>query len=334
LHIFKVNRKIEKMDRLKIVAILLFVSVLGIAQPVPNVEENIPYLMTFGLKAETSWGDDDFSQAFFFLVPEEYDQPFFIRVFDPDTGGEVDEIAGEFDTRCVYEVFGGEGCWSNDYAKETDPDEWGYYKSGTLLATRAFTENPRYDNGWYSFGPFNPSQGEYVDYYKGHIFKIICEGVAGDDGNMYRYYLSTSDSQNRPIEGANAFAYEYSFRMHNDNQEVAHIYPYVEEGTIWVQVSNFDWDFDGDIMAISVQRQGQSLEVSGEDNWVQGKLTIQEEEIGSSFDFRFVKAKNLVRNNNVVVNVRNQINEALPFYTIPIGGVPKYRGEVEFIPIE
>ena len=74
--------------------ILLTISTLGIAQPVPNVEENIPYLMTFGLEAETSWGDDDFSQAFFFLIPEEYDQPFFIRVFDPDTGGDVDEIAG------------------------------------------------------------------------------------------------------------------------------------------------------------------------------------------------------------------------------------------------
>ena len=51
-------------------------------------------------------------------------------------------------------------------------------------------------------------------------------------------------------------------------------------------------------------------------------------------DFRFIKAKSLVRNNNVVVNVRNQFGDAMRFYTIPIGGVPKYKGEVEFIPIE
>ena len=51
-------------------------------------------------------------------------------------------------------------------------------------------------------------------------------------------------------------------------------------------------------------------------------------------DFRFVKSKSLVRNNNVVVNVRNQFGEAMPFYTIPLGGVPKYKGEVEFVPIE
>ncbi len=302
------------------------------AQPVPNVEENIPYLMTFGLEAETSWGDDDFSQTFFFLLPEEYDQPFFIRVFDPDTGGEVDEIAGDWDTRSVYEVFGGESVWTEDDAKETDP--YGNYKSGTLLASRAFAQNPRYDNNWYTFGPFNPSQGEYVEYYKGRIFKIICEGVAGNDGNMYRYYLSTEANENRPIEGANAFAYEYSFRMHNDVEEVAHIYPFVEQGTVSVKISNFDWDYDGSILVISVARQGSDVKISGEDTWGNDQLQVQDEEIGTSFDFRFVKSKTLVRNNNVVVNVRNQRDETLPFYTIPIGGVPKYQGEVEFLPLD
>lgn len=313
-------------------SVLLIISIWGFGQPVPNVEENIPYLMTFGLKAETSWGDDDFSQVFFFLIPKEYDQPFFIRVFDPDTGGEVDEIAGVFNTRCTYEVFGGERVWSEDAAKETSPE--GNYKSGTLLASRAFAENPRYDNSWYSFGPFNPAQGEFAEMYNGYVFKVICEGVAGDDGNMYRYYLSTSATENRPIEGANAFAYEYSFRMHNDVEEVSHIYPYVEEGTISVKISDFDWDNDGSIVVISVARQGRKVKISGEDNWAEDQLQIQEEEIGTSFDFRFVKARPLVRNNNVVVNVRNQYGEAMPFYTIPIGGVPTYKGEVEFVPIE
>jgi hypothetical protein len=320
------------MSRFIYTVILLSICVLGYAQPVPNVEENIPYLMTFGNQAETSWGDDDFSQAFFFLIPDEYDQPFFIRVFDPDTGGEIDEINGTFDTRSVYEVFGGEGCWSDPAAKETSPQ--GNYKSGTLLATRAFTANPRYDNNWFTFGPFNPAQGEHVDMYQGYIFKIICEGVSGNDGNMYRYYLSTSDTENRPIEGANAFAYEYSFRMHNDVDEVAHIYPYVEEGTISVQISNFDWDSDGSIVVISVARQGREVKTSGEDYWAKDELRVQDEEVKTSMDFRFVKAHPLVRNNNVVVNVRNQFGDALPFYTIPLGGVPKYRGEVEFVPIE
>ena len=96
------HSKCKEMKRKLYIILLLSISVLGFSQPVPNVEENIPHLMTFGKLAETSWGDDDFSQAFFFLIPEEYDQPFFIRVFDPDTGGEIDEIAGEWNTRCTY----------------------------------------------------------------------------------------------------------------------------------------------------------------------------------------------------------------------------------------
>jgi len=322
------------MSKLIYIFTLLLISTLAYSQPVPNVDENIPHLMTFGNMAETSWGDDDFSQTFFFLIPEGYNQPFFIRVFDPDIGGEIDEIAtGEFNTRCTYEVFGGEGNWSDDDAQEVDPTF--NYKSGTLLDSRAFAENPRYDNDWFSFGPFNPAQGEYVEEFKGYIFKIICEGVAGDDGNMYNYYLSTSATENRLIEGANAFAYEYSFRMHNYNNEVSHIYPYVEDGTISVRIANFDWDSDGSIMVISASRLGSDVLTSDDDYWADDELGVQDDEIGKSFDFRFIKAKpGLVRNNNVVVNVRNQFGDAMRFYTIPLGGVPKYRGEVEFVPIE
>jgi len=320
------------MNRVLHSVILLAISIIVYSQPVPNAEENIPYLMTFGMESDTDWGDDDFSQVFFFQVPKSYDQPFFIRIFDPDTGGEIDEIRGEFNTRSVFEVFGGEGNWSNPAAQETTPV--GNYKSGTLLATRAFTENPRYDNQWFSFGPFNPAQGEYWEEFDSYIFKVICEGVSGDDGNMYRYYLSTSATENKEIENGNAFAYEYSFRMHNDVEQVSHIYPYVEEGTVSVQISNFDWDWDGNIVVISVARQGREVKISGEDHWAKDELRIQDEELKTSMDFRFVKANSLVRNNNVVVNVRNQFGDALRFYSSPIGGVPVYKGELEFVPIE
>ena len=156
----------------------IFISVSG--QPVPAGDENIPYLMTFGNRAETSWGDDDFSQTFFFLIPETFKEPVFIRVFDPDTGGDIDEINGEWDTRTVFSVYGGKLCYSHRDAQETDPK--GNYKSGVLLATKAFDMNPRYNNNWYTFGPFNPTEGEYVSKFGGYVLKIIAEGVAGNDG--------------------------------------------------------------------------------------------------------------------------------------------------------
>ncbi len=294
------------------------------AQPVPAGDENIPYLMTFGANSETSWGDDDFSQTFFFSIPKDFKEPVFIRVFDPDVGGAIDEVKGEWDTKTLFAVYGGVGSYSDKDAQETQPT--GNYKSGNLLASKIFGEDPRYDNNWYTFGPFNPTEGEYVSKFNAYIIKVVADGVTGDDGNLYRYYLSTSDNQNKPVEGGNAFAYEYSFRLYNDPNEVSHIYPYVDDRTISVKLSNFDWDNDGFIRTVSVARKGQLSKVSNEDVWIDDEFKIFDEEQNTSLDIQFIKSKNpVIRNNNVVVNVRNQYGELLPFYVIPIGGVPKYN---------
>ena len=114
--------------------------------------------------------------SFFFKIPAGYDDPFYIRVFDPDIGGKNDEINGEFNTKMTYEIYGGEGCLSDPDAQETDPV--GNYKSGNLLAAKEFSNEPEYDDNWYTFGPFNPTEGEWNEYWQGYIFKIIAE-IAG-----------------------------------------------------------------------------------------------------------------------------------------------------------
>jgi hypothetical protein len=304
--------------------ILLILADPLFSQPVPNVDENIPFLMTFGNKAETSWGDDDFSSTFFFLLPKGFNQPVFVRVFDPDCGGDNDELNGVWDTRTTFSIYGGKGCWSDKDAQGIDPV--GNYKSGTLLATKTFGEDPRYDNNYYTFGPFNPTEGEYTERWDGNVFKIICEGVAGDDGNMYRYFLSTDPNSDKPVEGANAFAYEYSFRMHNNPEEVSHIYPFVDDQTVTVKLSNFDWDNDGFIRTVSVARKGQLSAVSAEDNWETSEYKILDAEKNTSLDIQFIKKKTPpVKNNNVVIYVKNQYGQNLEFFTSPIGGVPKYK---------
>ncbi|MBL7113539.1 MAG: hypothetical protein ISS19_16495 [Bacteroidales bacterium] len=317
--------------RIFIFIIFLFAFQGILAQAVPASDENIPYLMTFGNEAETSWGDDDYSQTFFFRIPVEYTSPIYLKLWDPDCGGEHDELNGTFDTRTTFEVFGGAGCWSVLAAQETNPT--GNYKSGNLLAFKSFAEDDQYDNNWYIFGPFNPTEGELVEKWNGYVFKIIIEGVAGNDGNLYRMFLSTDKNENRPIEGGNAFAYEYSFRMHNNPNEVSHIYPYVDDRTISVRQSNFDWDNDGMIRIVSVARKGQISRASGDDVWGEDNFQILDEEKNTSLDLQLIKSKSpVIRNNNVVVNVRNQYNELLPFFVIPLGGVPKYKYEIDIRP--
>ncbi len=290
------------------------------AQPVPAKVENIPHLVTFGNHAETSWGDDDFCNIFFFIVPKSYHDPFYIRVYDPDTGGEVDELNGEFNTKTEFSVYGGEGCWTDDI----DPS--GTFRNGNLLASKIFSLSPEYDQKWYTFGPFNPTEGEYAEEFQGYIFKIITLGIAGDDGNLYNFYLSTSDETNLPIEGGDAFTYEYGFRLWNDTMNISHIYPYVDDRVVSIKQTNFDWDNDGEIRTVTVARLYQLNKVSGEDVWAESEFKIVDKEKNTSFDFQFIKRKDpLVRNNNVVISVRNQYGELLPFHTVPIGGVPKFQ---------
>lgn len=297
------------------------------SQSAPAAEENIPYLVTFGANADKSWGDDDFCQIFFFRIPMNQTEPIYIRVFDPDTGGELDEGKGEFDTQVSFSVYGGEGCWSDEDARGVDPT--GNYKSGNLLASRTFKTSNKYDNEWYTFGPFNPFEGEYVEKYDGRIFKIIAEGLSGDDGNLYKYFLSTSPKENKEVEGGNVFTYEYTFRLSNDQNNVSQIYPYIDDRTISIEISNYDWDDDGFIRIVSVAKNGLLCETSGESNWVVREFPIIEEEKNTSIEIQFIKNRaKLIKNNNVVVTVQNQYGDLLPFFVVPIGGIPVYNPKI------
>ena len=318
--------------------IVLFTAVfLGIqteieleGQAVPGKDENIPFLVTFGKLGETSWGDDDFYQVFFFTVPREFTDPVYIRVFDPDTGGEHDEIQGEFNTRTFFGVYGGKGV-NPDINEDSKGLENGLnYKGGTLLNSRVFGGEARYDNKYFTFGPFNPTAGDYNSKWNSYIFKVVVEGVSGDDGNLYRFFMSRDAENNLPVEGGNAFTYEYTFRMWNDFKSVAHIYPYVDTGVIWIRQRNFDWDRDGHILVVSRYKQGINVTISTEDDWKESRISIEPPEIGSSLDFQFHKAQGeLVKNNNVVVTLQSQRGDALPFFSSPIGGVPVYIPNIQ-----
>jgi hypothetical protein len=295
-------------------------------QKVPGDDENIPWLVTFGKNGDTSWGDDDFSQTWFYAIPKDYKGKFYIRVFDPDTGGENDEGKGDWDTKMKYTVYGGKGVDpekpGNEDSRGIQPT--GKYNSGTVLASQVFGNDKKYDGNYYTFGPFNPSEGDYSERW-GYIFKIICDGLSGDDGNLYRYSFSSEKDKDVPIEGANAFTYEYTFRMWNNISSVSHIYPYIDEGVIWVKVQNFDWDSDGKILVISKVKQGIEVPISAQNNWVEYKIPIEKEEAKSSLDIQFHKYQGeLIRNNNVVISLENQRGDNLKFFSSPIGGVPKY----------
>ncbi len=310
-----------------IISFILRAGIGLFSQPAPATEENIPYLITFGKDALTSWGDDDFCQIFFCIIPPSQTGPVYIRVYDPDTGGDLDEQNGEFNTIVNFSIYGGKDCWSDSTAQLLNKTE--NFKSGYLLASKSFGADPKYDKKWYSFGPFNPSEGKYVEKLGGRVIKIIAQGISGDDGNIYKYFLSTSPFKNVAVEGGNWFTYKYHFRLSDDQKQVCQIYPFVDDRTISIQISNFDWDNDGTIRIFSVSKNGIFCDVSGDDNWVNQVFPIVDEEKNSTIEIQFIKNQNIeVRNNNVAVIVRNQYGISLPFYVVPLGGVPVYSPKI------
>src|SRR5665648_134613 len=140
----------RKKELYKIMSFFLGCSLFlnGLSQSAPAEDENIPYLVTFGASSEKSWGDDDFCQIFFFAIPKTHSEPVYIRVFDPDTGGEIDELKGDFNTVIRFSVYGGKGAWSEEDAKSVD--QTGKFESGILLDSKSFDNNSRYDQEWYT----------------------------------------------------------------------------------------------------------------------------------------------------------------------------------------
>lgn len=320
-----------KMSRILRFTWILFliaaISRVAYSQPAPAADENIPFLVTFGANSKTAWGDDDFCQIFFCFVPASQKAPFYIRVYDPDTGGEHDEAKGDFNTSVSFSIYGGKGAFSDTAAQSIHLK--GNFKTGYLLASKSFGADARYDMKWYTFGPFNPSEGEYSELLGGRVLKVIALGVSGDDGNLYRYFLSNSPTENIPLEGGNFFTYKYHFRLSDDQKHVSQIYPYVDDKTISIEISNFDWDNDGIIRIFSVAKNGLKGAVSGEDNWSVSRFPIVAEEKNSTVEIQFIKNQTQqVKRNNVVIAVRNQYGIALPFFVVPIGGVPVYSPKI------
>jgi hypothetical protein len=147
------------------------------------------------------------------------------------------------------------------------------------------------------------------------------------------YFLSSNFDKNVPIEGGNSFTFEYSFRLPDQPLEVSHIYPFVNDNVISVKQSNFDLDNGAFMKLYSAATLSFPLDVSGNNLLVESLYYIKPPEKGKSLDIQFIiKKDSKINNNNMVFYITNQYGESLPFFSVPIGGVPKYQPKVLITP--
>lgn len=306
--------------RLVFCLLLLVCCCAAMAQRVPNESENIDYLVTFGQDAPPETGDDDHVQIIFFVVPYSHKQPVFLRIFDPELSGQHDEFVGPANTFTRFSIFGGKGAFSSKDAREIHLSA--NYKTGNLLASQVFGSEAQFDSEWHTMGPFNPLEGEEIPSFNGYLLKIVVEGLKGNDGNHYRFFLSEEPGRNKSIEGANAFAYNYTFKLHKA-QTLAHIYPFIEKSVVSVTQHNFDFDSDGEILIYTVSKIGVKAKASGDNKWASSEHPITESEKNLTMDIQIQKVSSA--ENTMTVYITNQYNELVPFFALPIGGPPKYK---------
>lgn len=224
-----------------VLGLLLFVVGYATANIIPHPELNIPYLCTFGLDCPKDWGDDDYTNIIFLQVPTTTTDSLYLRVFDPDVGNNIDEVNVQWKSETEFAVYGGPGAYTNEDARQVDPT--GDYRSGTLLFSSRFGQDPQYDSRWTTIGAFAPDQGEQVDGW--YVFKVIIQGVVGDDGNLYKLALSTDRTNNIFPADMASYAFEWSFRLPNSVGEVVYICPFEIPDDV-ATISKHMWDFDND----------------------------------------------------------------------------------------
>lgn len=314
--------KVAVENIIKVLVLIVVNLQLGYGQALPHESENIDFISTFCNQADKSYGDDDFQQTFFIVLPKTLNTSFFIRLFDPDTGGMHDEIKDNT-SKTKFSIYGGKGCFSDPKARELTQKS---SKTGLILTSKVFDSAPRYDNKWFVFGPFNPKEGELINEMEGYIFKIVIDGLEGHNGNRYRFYISQDHDLNNALEGVNAFSYKYTFLLMPKADAVAHLYPFVNKEVVSLKIHTFDFDNDGKILLYSTNKNRQKVKHSNDNEWSESTHVIDDEEKNTTVNIQIVKKDN--RRNDMVLYVTNQYNKPVPFYAIPIGGPPKYRYKV------
>lgn len=287
------------------------------SQGIPTKESNIDYIVTYGKEASNSLGDDDNSQVFFITLPTSYINKFYVRVYSPGANSKIDVKASN---NSVFEflVYGGDSVF-NEASRNHNPIIG--YDKGDLLESEKFDKEA--DTSWVSLGPFNPRDGGVFVSSSGtkqRIFKIICRGLSGNDGNLYRLFISAERDRNVEITGGNSFTYEYSFRMKSIKGSQCYFFPFIDSDTKAIKQNNFDFDGDGSIRLYTIKKRGMLLSTSGDAKWASNTVSVLKEERNKTGEIVFLKKGNW--HNDVTFYLLNQYEKTVPFYTIPIGKRP------------
>ncbi|HOZ21535.1 MAG TPA: PKD domain-containing protein [bacterium] len=237
-------------------------------------KENI-FLVNYGPEQSIREGDDDFQQIIFIRLEASCTDSLYLRIFDADCGGENDLAFGPWNTGVRFSLRGGAGAFSSPSLQMATPTATDR-DAGKELVTGLFGENRELDNSWYNFAHFAPAEGEQVGAYR--YFKLVVQGVSGNDANAFDLRVSSSPSMNITPAGAALFSCSPTLRLRK-SENVASITFMVPETARSITVNNFDLA-GAVVQLVTPFRSNLPLLSSGQGEWAKTLLSLEPLEAG------------------------------------------------------
>jgi len=286
------------------------------AYQVPSLKENgIEFFYVFGKDGKPGYGSDDNVLILFAAIPDTYQDNILIKIFDPNVGERYDEREGKWSTSTRFSIYGGKGAYSDSRSRVVRPVSG--YDSGRLLYQKTFSDEQKYDDHWIFAGPFAPEQGERIGEY--YMFKIIAEGLKGNDNNLFRYDISP--------DIAEVFSYNISIRLAPKKGKHMHFFPFIPKDLNRITVSTFDLDVDGGIASlVSDARDTYKVKGSYSGKYRHTDIVIKEADRLKNWLLRIVKGSQHEANTSIYM--KDAQNTPLRIYFRPKGHVPQVVSEV------
>ncbi len=245
----------------KIPGFLLWILII-IATPGVFAQENI-LLITYGSDSRTIEGDNDHQQEIIIRIPATVKDNLYLRIFDPDVGGVLDDKFGfhkGFDTKTRFTLHG-----------------------ISQIKSETFAADETKDNAWHTFVRFSPKDGELRDDH--YFFKLRIEGMDGDDGNVFDVAVSETPDENRKPAGVEMINYEPTIRLPKKGVS-AEMRFFVPGDASEITVRGFDMA-KAKVRVNTPFRSDLRVKSSGQDEWTDSKIKLAEIENQRMFGLTF-----------------------------------------------
>ncbi|MCD9147779.1 PKD domain-containing protein [Pseudophaeobacter flagellatus] len=272
--------------RLAVVTVLVLAGMFTNGAMSQETETKEGLLVVYGVLAPTREGDVDHREQIFVSVPADLRDRFYLRIFDPEVSGFGDfTYGGTGNALTTFRIFGGAGAYSAADRPAPEPDGARVPQQrrvepitgpGTLLKDVSFGNDRSTDKSWVSLSALQAKQGEVIG--QRAYFRLDIQGNGGDDGNGFSVAVSLARDRNKPVEGADMFAFRPTVRWWK-GQPATQIW-LQPDSTGPHQIQSFD--AARGTLALTTDYVDVPVRVSGQDFWTSDQVPLEGDNLALS----------------------------------------------------